>query len=215
MSFIKEQVRVIKEKDPAIKSSIEILLYPSFWANLSHKGAHFLYKKDLFFLARFVSQLSRFLTGIEIHPGAKIGKGFFIDHGMGVVIGETCEIGDNVLIYHGVTLGGTGKDSGKRHPTIGDNVLISSGAKVLGPINIGNNVKIGSGSVVLKDVPDNATAVGVPAKWRLKTKNETDKCPSNTLDQLKIPDIVEDEITQLKKRIEALEKMIFENESER
>lgn len=209
MSFLSEEIRVVKEKDPAIKSSIEVLLYSGFWANINHKIAHWFYKKKLFFLARFVSQLSRFLTGIEIHPGAKIGKGFFIDHGMGVVIGETCEIGDNVLIYQGVTLGGTGKDSGKRHPTIGNNVLIGSGAKVLGPIVVGDNVKIGSGSVVLKDVPDNVTAVGIPAKWNVvETKENNEHHPADTLDQIAVPDVVEDEIVQLRKRIENLEALI-------
>lgn len=209
MSFLSEEIRVVKEKDPAIKSSIEVLLYSGFWANINHRIAHWLYKKKLFFLARFVSQLSRFLTGIEIHPGAKIGKGFFIDHGMGVVIGETCEIGDNVLIYQGVTLGGTGKDSGKRHPTIGNNVLIGSGAKVLGPIIVGDNVKIGSGSVVLKDVPDNVTAVGIPAKWNsVETKENIEHHPADTLDQIAVPDVVEDEIAHLRERIEKLEALI-------
>ena len=212
MSFIGEQIKVIKEKDPAIKSSIEVILYPSFWANINHAIGHFFYKRRLFFLARIVSQTSRFLTGIEIHPGAKIGKGFFIDHGMGVVIGETCEIGNNVLIYQGVTLGGTGKETGKRHPTIGDNVLIGSGAKVLGPIIVGNDVRIGSGSVVLRDVPNGVTAVGVPAKWYTKDIGD-DMSPSDTLDQLKVPDIVEEELLRLQKRIEDLEKLI-ENKTE-
>ena len=215
LSFLSEEIKVVKEKDPAIKSSIEVLLYSGFWANINHKIAHFFYKKKCFFIARFVSQLSRFLTGIEIHPGATIGKGFFIDHGMGVVIGETCEIGDNVLLYQGVTLGGTGKDTGKRHPTIGNNVMIGSGAKVLGPIKVGNNVKIGSGSVVLKDVPDNVTAVGVPAKWILNDAPENiSNCPSDTLDQTSIPDVVEEEITQLRERIEKLETMLNEKNKE-
>ncbi len=213
MSFISEQIKVIKEKDPAIKSSVEVLLYPSFWANINHFIAHGLYKRKMFFLARFVSQLSRFLTGIEIHPGATIGKGFFIDHGMGVVIGETCEIGDNVLLYQGVTLGGTGKDSGKRHPTIGNNVLVGSGAKVLGPIHVGDNVRIGSGSVVLKDVPDDVTVVGIPAKW--KDKNTVEDHPSDNLDQLKVPDIVEEEIAQLQRRLEELETILKRQESDK
>jgi len=206
LSFIAEQIRVIKEKDPAIKSSVEVVLYPGFWANINHAIAHFFYKRRLFFLARLVSQFSRFITGIEIHPGAKIGRGFFIDHGMGVVIGETCEIGNNVLLYQGVTLGGTGKDCGKRHPTIGNNVLIGSGVKILGPITVGNNVRIGSGSVVLKDVPDDVTAVGVPARW--KVKDENDLCPADSIDQLKVPNIVEEDILNLQKRIEDLEKLI-------
>lgn len=213
MSFIGEEVSIIKEKDPAIKSSIEAILYPSFWAMINHRIGHWLYKRKLFFLARFVSQLSRLLTGIEIHPGATIGKRFFIDHGMGVVIGETCEIGDNVLIYQGVTLGGTGKESGKRHPTIGDNVLIGAGAKVLGSINIGNNSKIGSGSVVVHDVPAFSTVVGVPAKCAggdcmCETQN-----PSDTIDQIKIGDPVEFEFEELIKRIEFLEKKLSEKEN--
>lgn len=156
--------RVLNE-DPAAKSKLEVLLlYPCIHALISYRIAHFLYLKKRFFLARLISQLSRFFTGIEIHPGATIGKGLFIDHGMGVVIGETAEIGDNVTLYHGVTLGGTGKDVGKRHPTIEDNVLIGTGAKVLGPITVGKGAKIGSNAVVLKNVPAKATAVGSAAK---------------------------------------------------
>lgn len=156
--------RVLNE-DPAAKSKIEVLLlYPCIHALIAYRITHFLYLNKRFFLARLISQLSRFFTGIEIHPGAKIGKGLFIDHGMGVVIGETAEVGDNVTIYHGVTLGGTGKDIGKRHPTIEDNVLIGTGAKVLGPIVVGKGAKIGSNAVVLKNVPAKATAVGSPAK---------------------------------------------------
>lgn len=173
--------RVLKE-DPAARSKLEVfLLYPSINALIVYRIAHKLYNKKCFFLARLLSQLARFFTGIEIHPGAKIGKGLFIDHGMGVVIGETAEVGDNVTIYHGVTLGGTGKDKGKRHPTVKDNVIIGSGAKVLGPITIGNNVKVGANSVVLKDVPDNATAVGMPAKIIIKDK----KKDNNTKDSQK------------------------------
>lgn len=156
--------RILNE-DPAAKSKIEVLLlYPCIHALISYRISHFFYKHRKFFLARLVSQLSRFFTGIEIHPGATIGKGLFIDHGMGVVIGETAEIGDNVTLYHGVTLGGTGKDSGKRHPTIEDNVIIGTGAKVLGPIIIGKGAKIGANAVVLQNVPTGATAVGVRAK---------------------------------------------------
>jgi serine O-acetyltransferase len=156
--------RILNE-DPAATSKIEVLLlYPCIHALISYRISHFLYLKKRFFLARFVSQLSRFFTGIEIHPGAKIGKGLFIDHGMGVVIGETAEVGDNVTLYHGVTLGGTGKDIGKRHPTIKDNVLIGTGAKVLGPIIVGESAKIGANAVVVKDVPAKATAIGSPAK---------------------------------------------------
>ncbi|MBN1053207.1 serine O-acetyltransferase [Clostridium botulinum] len=157
--------------DPAAKSKIEVLLlYPCIHALIAYRISHFLYKHKFFFLARFISQLSRFLTGIEIHPGATIGRGLFIDHGMGVVIGETAEIGNDVILYHGVTLGGTGKDKGKRHPTVGNNVLIGAGAKVLGPINIGDNAKIGSNAVVLHDVPQGATTVGGSARNIVRTK---------------------------------------------
>ena len=152
----------IRKKDPAARYVLEvILLYPGFHALFFHRIAHACYKIKLLFIARFISQLSRFLTGIEIHPGAKVGTNLFIDHGMGVVIGETAEIGDNCTMYHGVTLGGTGKNKNKRHPTVGNNVLIGTGAKVLGPITIGNNAKIGAGAIVLKPVEANTTAVGV------------------------------------------------------
>lgn len=210
MGFLKDEIAVIKEKDPAIKSSIEVLLYPCFWATLNHRAAHFFYKKGMFFIARFISQFSRLITGIEIHPGAKIGKNFFIDHGMGVVIGETCEIGDNVLLYQGVTLGGTGKETGKRHPTIGNNVLIGSGVKVLGPIIVGNNVKIGAGSVVLKSIPDNCTAVGVPARCSGQYCEKGNPTPSDTVDQVNISDPITVEIDDLIKRIEVLEKRLEE-----
>ena len=170
---LKYDIQIVLKNDPAARSAFEVLLlYPSIHALINHRIAHKLYKKKHFFLARLLSQISRFFTGIEIHPGATIGKGLFIDHGMGVVIGETAEIGDDVLIYHGVTLGGTGKDTGTRHPTVGNNVVIGCGAKVLGPINIGNNVKIGANSVVLKDVPDDSTTVGIPAVNKIKGKEE-------------------------------------------
>lgn len=162
--IIRDEFKHIKDKDPAARSNLEILLYPSLYAIINHRIGHFLYKRKLYFLSRLISQINRFFTGIEIHPGATIGKRFFIDHGMGVVIGETAEIGNDVTLYHGVTLGGTGKDKGKRHPTVGNNVTIGAGAKILGPITIGNDVKIGSNSVVLRDVPNGATAVGIPAK---------------------------------------------------
>ena len=158
-----EDIRVVFQRDPAARNIFEVLLYPGVWAIYGHRLAHFLYKIHLPFIPRLFSQLNRFVTGIEIHPGAKIGKWFFIDHGMGVVIGETTEIGDHVTLYHEVTLGGTGKEHGKRHPTIGDHVMIGAGAKVLGPITIGNNVMIGAGAVVVKPVPPNATVVGNPA----------------------------------------------------
>ena len=163
----------VMENDPAARSKIEVfLLYPTIHALIEYRISHYLYINKLFFLARLISQISRFFTGIEIHPGAKIGRGLVIDHGMGVVIGETSEIGDNVLLYHGVTLGGTGKDKGKRHPTVGNNVVIGAGAKVLGPIYIGSNSKIGANSVVLNNVPEGATAVGIPAKNIIKIKEE-------------------------------------------
>lgn len=161
----------VVENDPAARNKLEVLLlYPCVHALIAYRIAHFFYKHKFFFVARLISQLSRFFTGIEIHPGAKIGKGLVIDHGMGVVIGETAEVGDNVLIYHGVTLGGTGKDKGKRHPTVGNNVVIGSGAKILGPIKIGDNAKIGANAVVLKEVPEGATAVGIPAKIIIRSK---------------------------------------------
>ncbi|WP_170000205.1 serine O-acetyltransferase EpsC [Campylobacter sp. RM9328] len=164
---IKELVGVVKEKDPSVKKCcfVAILINtPGIHAIAIHKFAHFLYKKERFFLARFISQISRFITGIEIHPGATIGRRFFIDHGMGVVIGETAQIGDDVMMYHQVTLGGTGKECGKRHPTVGNGVTIAAGAKILGAITIGDGAKIGANSVVLKNVPINATVVGIPAR---------------------------------------------------
>ncbi|HAT4072477.1 TPA: serine O-acetyltransferase EpsC [Clostridium perfringens] len=161
---LKYDIENVMKNDPAARTKLEVLLlYQSIHVLIFYRIAHGLYKIKLFFLARLISQLGRFFTGIEIHPGAKIGKGLFIDHGMGVVIGETAEIGDNVTIYHGVTLGGTGKDKGKRHPTIGNNVIIGCGAKILGPISIGDRAKIGANSVVLKNVPNGKTAVGIPA----------------------------------------------------
>ena len=170
---LKYDLNRVMENDPAARSRVEVfLLYPTIHALIAYRIAHLLYTKRLFFLARLISQVSRFFTGIEIHPGAKIGKGLVIDHGMGVVIGETAEIGENVLLYRGVTLGGTGKDKGKRHPTLGDNVIIGAGAKVLGPIYIGSNSKIGANSVVLKDVPEGATAVGIPAKNIIRVQED-------------------------------------------
>lgn len=162
---LKEDVDVVFEQDPAARSFLEVILtYSGLHAIWAHRLAHFFFKNKLFFLARVISQVSRFFTGIEIHPGAVIGRRFFIDHGMGVVIGETCIIGDNVTIFQGVTLGGTGKESGKRHPTLEDNVLVATGAKVLGSITIGEGSKVGAGSVVLKTVPPNSTVVGIPGK---------------------------------------------------
>ena len=170
---LKYDLNKVMENDPAARSKIEVfLLYPTIHALIAYRISHYWYINKLFFLARLISQISRFFTGIEIHPGAKIGRGFVLDHGMGVVIGKTSEIGDNVLLYHGVTLGGTGKDKGKRHPTVGNNVVIGAGAKVLGPIYIGSNSKIGANSVVLNNVPEGATAVGIPAKNIIKIKEE-------------------------------------------
>ena len=162
---IKKDIEYIMENDPAARTKLEVfLLYPSIHARLAHMISHFLYKKNLLFLARLISQIARFLTGIEIHPGATLGAGILIDHGMGVVIGETAELGDRITIYHGTTLGGTGKEKGKRYPTVGDNVVIGAGSKVLGNIKIGSNSKIGANSVVLDDVPEGATVVGIPGK---------------------------------------------------
>lgn len=205
------QIETIRKKDPAVKSKTEVFLYPCFWACLFHRVAHTLYKFKLFFAARLVSQISRFITGIEIHPGAKIGKGLFIDHGMGVVIGETCEIGDNVLIYQGVTLGGTGKETGKRHPTIGNNVMIGSGTKILGPFKVGDNSKIGAGSVVLKEVPPNCTVVGVPARVIKRAEKDI---PSDCLDQIKFPDPIEMEICALRVKLEKVEKQLLKKGKE-
>lgn len=196
--------RSIAQRDPAAKGVVEvILLYPGFHAVFNHRFAHWFYKNKMFFMARMVSQISRFITGIEIHPGAVIGKGLFIDHGMGVVIGETAEIGDNCTIYHGVTLGGTGKDTGKRHPTIGDNVLISTGAKILGPFKVGDNSRIGANSVVLSEVEPNTTVVGVPG--RPVRKGSVRIAPSIELDHVHTPDPVAQELCRLLSRIEHLE----------
>ena len=199
-----EDARNIQRKDPAARSVLEVmLLYPGFHILVYHRIAHWLYEHKHFFLARWVSQHGRHRTGIEIHPGATIGKCLFIDHGMGIVFGETCEIGDNCTIYHGVTLGGTGKDTGKRHPTLGNNVLIGAGAKVLGPVYIGDNVRVGAGSVVLKNLPANCTAVGVPAEV-VRMRNEECR-PSDDLDQQDLPDIVNQRISQLEARLSRLE----------
>lgn len=165
MRRLREDIQTIKKNDPSVKSTLEIILtYPSFYAILFHRWAHFLYQRNGFLISRVLANFSRFLTGIEIHPGAVLGRRVFIDHGMGVVIGETAEVGDEVVIFHGVTLGGTGKDKGKRHPTIGNNVLLSAHVQVLGPIRIGDNSKIGASAVVLEEIPANSTAVGIPAK---------------------------------------------------
>lgn len=201
ISFIKQEMLVIKDRDPAIKTAAEVFLYPSFKAIIKYQMAHKLYLKKHYFMARWISQRAARKTGIEIHPGAQIGEGFFIDHGHGVVIGETAIIGNNVTLYQGVTLGGTGKEKGKRHPTLGDNVMIGAGAKVLGSVNIGNNVKIGAGSVVLMDVPDNSTVVGVPG--RIVIQNDV---RVGDLDQIHLPDPVMNDIQELKKNMELIRK---------
>lgn len=198
---MKEDMDVVFEQDPAARTYIEVFLtYSGLHAIWAHRVAHAFYKKKLFFLARTISQISRFFTGIEIHPGAIIGRRFFIDHGMGVVIGETCEIGDNVTIYQGVTLGGTGHEKGKRHPTVKDNALIATGAKVLGSITVGENSKIGGGSVVLKDVPDNSTVVGIPGR----IVKQNGKKVSQKLDHHILPDPIADRINKLQAEIETL-----------
>ena len=194
ISKIKEEIRIIRERDPAIHSSMEVLLYPSFKVMLHYRLAHRLYQKGHYFWARWISQRAVRKTGIEIHPGAQIGKGFFIDHGNGVIIGETAIIGDNVTLYQGVTLGGTGKEQGKRHPTIGNNVMISAGAKILGSFTIGDNSKIGAGSVVLKEVPPNCTVVGVPGRV---VKMNDEKIPRLDMDQVHLPDPIENDIRAL------------------
>jgi serine O-acetyltransferase len=202
---IREQVDTIFREDPAAKSVLEIVLcYPGFHAVLMHRLAHWLYNARVPLLPRFVSQISRFLTGIEIHPGARIGRRFFIDHGMGVVIGETTEIGDDVLLYQGVTLGGTGNETGKRHPTLGNHVVVGTGAKVLGSIRIGDNVKIGAGSVVVRPVPDNSTVVGIPGRVvRMRAAS-----PMGVLEHGQLPDPEGQEISDLKERVAELESQV-------
>lgn len=194
ISYIKEEIQVIRERDPAIKSNMEVLLYPSFRVILRYRVAHKLYLKKHYFLARWISQRGARKTGIEIHPGAVIGKGLFIDHGSGVIIGETTIIGDNVTLYQGVTLGGTGKEQGKRHPTLQDNVMVSAGAKILGSFTIGENSKIGAGSVVLEEVPPNCTVVGVPGRI---VKMDNKKVPRMDMDQVHLPDPVLNDIRKL------------------
>jgi serine O-acetyltransferase len=201
---IREQIDTIFREDPAAKSVIEIFLcYPGFHAILLHRFAHWLYCARVPLLPRVISQFSRFLTGIEIHPGAKIGRRFFIDHGTGVVIGETTEIGDDVLIYQGVTLGGTGKEKGKRHPTIGDHVVIGTGAKVLGNITVGANVKVGAGSVVIRPVPDHSTVVGIPGRV-VRSRAET----GDELEHGRLPDPQGQAIDELTRRVSDLEQLV-------
>ncbi len=209
---LKETVAAYKARDPAAKSALQILLlYPGVKAVRSHRRAHWCYEHGLFFLARLISQHSRRVTGIEIHPGAKIGRRLVIDHGMGIVIGETAEIGDDCLIYHGVTLGGTGKDVGKRHPTIGNNVLIATGAKVLGPFKVGDGARIAANAVVLSEIPENATAVGVPARV-VRIAGEKVNYAAE-VDQIHVTDPVAQELAALCARLDELEKKQSEKES--
>ncbi len=207
---MKEDIKCVLDRDPAAHSAIEVmLLYPGFKAIRSHRKAHWFYEHGMFFIARMISQRNVKRTGIEIHPGAQIGRRFFIDHGTGIVIGETTIIGDDVTIYQGVTLGGTGKDTGKRHPTIGNNVLIGAGSKVLGPVTVGSNTNIAAGAVVLDKIPDNSTAVGVPARVvRRNGKKVQD------LDQIHIPDPISQEFCRLYAEIDKLKKISEEKSDE-
>ena len=202
---VKEEVAVIRERDPAARSDLEVLLlYSGLHALLAYRVAHHLHEREHYFTARLISQTARHLTGIEIHPGAKIGRGLFIDHGMAVVIGETAELGDNCTLYQGVTLGGTGKDVGKRHPTLGNNVLVGAGAKVLGPFRVGDNAKIAANAVVLNEIPPDSTAVGIPA--RIVRRCGERVAEAQNLDQIHIPDPVSQKLCELQHRIEELEK---------
>ncbi|WP_234400625.1 serine O-acetyltransferase [Virgibacillus senegalensis] len=205
--MLKEDILVVFDQDPAARTYFEVILtYSGLHAIWAHRVAHAFYNKKFYFIARVISQFSRFLTGIEIHPGAKIGRRFFIDHGMGVVIGETCEIGDNVTIFQGVTLGGTGKEKGKRHPTIKNNALIATGAKVLGSIVIGESSKVGAGSVVLHDVPDHSTVVGIPGRVVIQNGERVRK----DLDHHKLPDPVSEVLKEMEAEIESLRKELNE-----
>ena len=207
LEYFKEEAEIIMERDPAIKDRREVLLYPSFWAIYHYRRAHALYVKGKYYRARKISQRAARKTGIEIHPGAQIGKGFFIDHGHGVVIGETTIIGDNVTLYQGVTLGGTGKEKGKRHPTLEDNVMVSVGAKILGSFTIGANSKIGAGSVVLQEVPPNYTVFGIPGRV---VRGALAEAPRNKLDQVHLPDPIKEELARLEDRYEELCRRIDE-----
>ncbi len=208
---IKNEIKVIRERDPAIHSDMEVFLYPSFKVMMHYRIAHKLYTQGHYFLARWVSQRGVRKTGIEIHPGAQIGENFFIDHGNGVIIGETAIIGNNVTLYQGVTLGGTGKEHGKRHPTIGDNVMISAGAKVLGSFTIGENSKIGAGSVVLEAVPPNCTVVGVPGRI---VKRNNQKLVREDMNQVDLPDPVNEDIKALQHANSEMTNRIIELERE-
>ena len=208
---LKEDIKAFRDRDPAAKSDLEIyFLYPGFKAIRKYRRANFFYRHGHTFIARLISQSAARKTGIEIHPGATIGRRLVIDHGTGTVIGETAEIGDDVLIYQGVTLGGTGKDTGKRHPTIGNNVMISAGAKVLGPFKIGDNSRVAAGAVVLEEVPPNSTVVGVPA-WVVRQDGKKVSC-NKSLDQIHLPDPVKQKMDFLEKRIAELEKLAVNKE---
>ncbi len=211
VKIVKKEIQMIRERDPAIHSAMEVFLYPSFNAMMHYRVAHKLYLSGHYFWARWISQRGVRKTGIEIHPGAVIGEGFFIDHGNGVIVGETAIVGNNVTLYQGVTLGGTGKEQGKRHPTIGDNVMISAGAKVLGSFTIGANSKIGAGSVVLEEVPPNSTVVGVPG--RVVKRNQV-LLPQETMDQCNLPDPVKEDICMLQHANSALTNRLLELEQE-
>ena len=208
---IKEEFAVIQERDPSIKSPMEVILYPSFKVMISYRRAHKLYLKGHYFWARWISQRAARRTGIEIHPGATIGKGYFIDHGTGVIIGETTIIGDNVTLYQGVTLGGTGKETGKRHPTLEDNVMVSAGAKVIGSFTVGKNSKIGAGSVVIEEVPPNCTVVGVPGHI---VKQNNVKVPTSDMDQIHLPDPVQEDIKVLQQENSELVNRVLQLENE-
>lgn len=211
ISKIRNEIKVIRERDPAIHSNMEVFLYPSFKVMLSYRLAHKLYKSGHYFWARWISQRAARKTGIEIHPGAQIGENLFIDHGNGVIIGETTIIGNNVTLYQGVTLGGTGKEHGKRHPTIGDNVMISAGAKILGSFTIGENSKIGAGSVVLEAVPPNCTVVGVPGRI---VKRNNEKLVREDMNQVDLPDPVSEDIRSLQHADSEITNRLLELEQE-
>ena len=213
MFHLTETLSAYQARDPAARSKLEVfLLYPGVHATMYHQAAHFCYCHKMKFLARTISQWSRFWTGIEIHPGAKIGRRLVIDHGMGIVIGETAEVGDDCLIYHGVTLGGTGKDQGKRHPTIGNNVLLSTGSKVLGPFKVGDGARIAANAVVLKEVPEDATAVGVPARVVRIAGEKTNFV--GDVDQVSVPDPVQKELDAIKSRLSWLEEYLDKKHEE-
>lgn len=216
---IRKDIRAIFERDPAAKNVLEVLLcYPGLHVLWLYRISHWLFKRKFIVLSRVISQFARWLTGIEIHPGAKIGEGLFIDHGMGVVIGETAEIGDNVTLYQGVTLGGTGKEKGKRHPTIGNNVVVATGAKVLGSFKVGDNSKIGAGSVVLKEVPPNATVVGIPGRVVLQDGKKVETSAAGVsvdLNHQNLPDPVAEMLSCMQKSLVRLEQRVAELEEEK